>query len=78
MLINVRVGLGWAVKLNTATPSSGSQPVYRAPERMGGGSYNMQPLTVNITQVVDHEEVFKDATFVNGDSTYEGGKTMGV
>ncbi|OBZ73541.1 hypothetical protein A0H81_05882 [Grifola frondosa] len=58
MLINVRVGLGWAQRAqDPSTVHSGIGP------RTGGGghgehSYSMRPLAVNITRVVDQEDDF--------------------
>ncbi|EGN93445.1 hypothetical protein SERLA73DRAFT_189617 [Serpula lacrymans var. lacrymans S7.3] len=53
MLINVRVGLGWAQSSNQSSFASQEPAITRG--QGGGDSYSMRPLAVNITRVVDND-----------------------
>ena len=55
MFINVRVGLGWAIKVSSSNPSASTSQQARNNGRVEG-AYNMRPLTVNITRVIDKED----------------------
>ncbi|KAH9841057.1 uncharacterized protein C8Q71DRAFT_743055 [Rhodofomes roseus] len=61
MLINVRVGLGWAQTGSRIQYDShaGSNRTTNRTDESSGGSYQMRPLAVKITSVVDHDDDLK-------------------
>lgn len=68
MLINVRVGLGWAQKAHPSS-SMGISSSGRVGEQ---NSYGMHPLSVSITRVVENrkgDDDFKNHPFEASDST---------
>ncbi|KAH7906259.1 hypothetical protein BJ138DRAFT_1163063 [Hygrophoropsis aurantiaca] len=78
MLINVRVGLGWAQKAHQNSSSSAHGPVtsQQSGEERRAELLSMRPLAVNITHVVDHDGVYDPETYKH--SAGDGGDSLGA